>query len=698
MKKSFIYILIIFSLISQNIFADTLFQNDIKNITFTKNSIGKPEINITLDKNETINVIKKDDLEYVILMPETSSSLKGKPSLDKVSDVITGIDIKTQPYAKNIKGYTKITIRTTKPLSLNTKTIAYKPNTNVQKQPVKQTVKPDVIAQQVPKPTVKPVVKQEVKQDTSKQIEQNTKSDVSTSKPNGKSLFNKEPDIVILPVQKAEKPKTTAKKDVKPETNENIKTAEKVSQPKPVVNKTQKQDVPEKIALAPEKTEPKVQQPAVVKEETEEIIPTTQPSEPEVKAPEQVKKAEPAKPVKKSKSLFTSVFITGVLLLLLLFLKLLNKKDKYVKLQDVIAKNTDDNSENPQEEIVQEEINNLYGEEQVSKPRFTPPEEIIMPVHESFEHNTVLNEEEIPNEEILSELETSEEYNEPQEVPQEVIQENIDVPAETEEPEIIPPVTLQQEETVQEEIEQEETPLQTEEISASTEDYAYQSMQEPLANTTFETIDAVDTTIDVEDSFNENFNENVSVDDVFGVFDDEHETPENLVNNTEETVQEELPMANLSEESTLNENTGVYENTENVEVKTAGESDVTSENEIQTESEVQEESDIVTENEENTSEPEETQPEEETEVVQDSYNFTPTKSIYLINYEGVSILMASIKDEFFVLKKFDEIIDKPLMVRQTEKNSKKTTYIVRIGSFRGVIEVTLKNLEMVLEL
>lgn len=689
MKKSFIYILIIFSLISQNIFADTLFQNDIKNITFTKNSIGKPEINITLDKNETINVIKKDDLEYVILMPETSSSLKGKPSLDKVSDVITGIDIKTQPYAKNIKGYTKITIRTTKPLSLNTKTIAYKPNTNVQKQPVKQPVKTDVIAKQTPKPVIKPVTKQEVKPDvsTSKQIAQTPKQDMSTYKPNGKSLFNKdEPDIVIYPVQKAEKPKTTTKKDIKPETNENIKTAEKVSQPKPVVNKTQKQDAPEKIALAPEKTEPKVQQPAVVKEETEEIIPTTQPSEPEVKAPEQVKKAEPAKPVKKSKSLFTSIFITVVLLLLLLFLKLLNKKDKYVKLQDVIAKNTDDNSENPQEEIVQEEINNLYGEEQVSKPRFTPPEEIIMPVHESFEHNTVLNEEEIPNEEILSELEASD--NEPQEVSAE----STDIPTEIEEQEIVPPVILQ-EETVQET--QEEPQVSTEEVS--TEDNIYQNAQEPLAESTFETIDTVDTTIDVEDSFNENFNENVSVDDVFGVFDDEQETTP--VNNTEK--QEEIPMNNISEESTLNENAVVYENNESMEVETVAESNesiVQEENEVQ--SVVSEENDATEENTENISADTEETPDdtEETEVVQDSYNFTPTKSIYLINYEGVSILMASIKDEFFVLKKFDEIIDKPLMVRQTEKNSKKTTYIVRIGSFRGVIEVTLKNLEMVLEL
>ena len=60
--------------------------------------------------------------------------------------------------------------------------------------------------------------------------------------------------------------------------------------------------------------------------------------------------------------------------------------------------------------------------------------------------------------------------------------------------------------------------------------------------------------------------------------------------------------------------------------------------------------------------------------------------------------MASIKDKFVILKKFDYFVDKPLLVRQTEKTKKKASYIVRVGIFRCVIEVTMKNVEMVLEL
>ena len=95
----------------------------------------------------------------------------------------------------------------------------------------------------------------------------------------------------------------------------------------------------------------------------------------------------------------------------------------------------------------------------------------------------------------------------------------------------------------------------------------------------------------------------------------------------------------------------------------------------------------------------EEQPEEDLEnIVRESYQLTPTKTLYLADYDGETVLMASIKDEFVVLKKFDEIIDKPMIVRRTEKNSKKSTYIVRVGSFRGVVEVTMKSVDLVLEL
>jgi len=86
------------------------------------------------------------------------------------------------------------------------------------------------------------------------------------------------------------------------------------------------------------------------------------------------------------------------------------------------------------------------------------------------------------------------------------------------------------------------------------------------------------------------------------------------------------------------------------------------------------------------------------DIIKGSFDLTPTKALYLVDYENSTILMAGIKDNYIVLKNFEKIIDKPFFVRQTEKTSKKANYIVKVGDFRGIVSVTLKNVELALEL
>lgn len=84
------------------------------------NASGGIQVKLYTNKpyGDSISVIKKSDSEYVILMPETSNSMTASPILNPVSAVVRGVSVKTQQYENGVKGYTKITISTTKPIEV----------------------------------------------------------------------------------------------------------------------------------------------------------------------------------------------------------------------------------------------------------------------------------------------------------------------------------------------------------------------------------------------------------------------------------------------------------------------------------------------------------------------------------------------------------------------------------------------------
>jgi hypothetical protein len=80
--------------------------------------------------------------------------------------------------------------------------------------------------------------------------------------------------------------------------------------------------------------------------------------------------------------------------------------------------------------------------------------------------------------------------------------------------------------------------------------------------------------------------------------------------------------------------------------------------------------------------------------VKSSYNIDSTRGFYLVDTDGVSALVGKVNNNAFMLKKFDYVVDKPLQVRQDDKN----IYIVRVGKFKCLVDVSADKMGTLLEI
>ncbi len=77
-----------------------------------------------------------------------------------------------------------------------------------------------------------------------------------------------------------------------------------------------------------------------------------------------------------------------------------------------------------------------------------------------------------------------------------------------------------------------------------------------------------------------------------------------------------------------------------------------------------------------------------------NYNIDANRSIYMVDNDGYSSIVGRIGEEVFVLKRFSTIINKPMQVRLDYEN----TYIVRVGEFKCLVEVSNNKMGMLLEI
>ena len=73
------------------------------------------------------------------------------------------------------------------------------------------------------------------------------------------------------------------------------------------------------------------------------------------------------------------------------------------------------------------------------------------------------------------------------------------------------------------------------------------------------------------------------------------------------------------------------------------------------------------------------------------------KGLYLVNYDDQYSLLGYINDKIFVIKKFETITNKKLQVRVNAKTEKSTTYIVRLDSYKALLDVSASNMKTLIE-
>lgn len=321
-NKYFRFLLVFGTFIaSQIVFAnDGLFQNNLLKMDVNKTSQGSVKVTLFTTKpyGDSVVVNKKSDKEYVILMPETASSMTAKPSFKNASDVVQNIEVKTQQYnpSQNQKGYTKITFSTTKPIEITpqiqTAKTEYKLSEKEYKELMSQTAKKQAVA-------VKPNQSQVTK-----------KAEKLASAPRPEKIvlrsYNEPTKKASKQTVKKEATKKTVTKPVVPAKKKVVE--QKVSQPAAV--QTQKAQMQPK-----EKAAPPMQKVEQVKEEKAPIQTIQTQVKPETKiippiAPTNIVPAEtPQKPLRKYQKLINKVknnyalgfgiLLIPILLLILLF-------------------------------------------------------------------------------------------------------------------------------------------------------------------------------------------------------------------------------------------------------------------------------------------------------------------------------------------------------------------------------------------
>ena len=111
-----------------NVFGANAYKNELIRVGFS--SLGVNDVKITLytskPYSEPLRLLKKNDSEFVLILPETYNSAPQKPSISDVIGEVTDADIKLYSFISNSteNGYTKIVIRTNGSINLYPEAVA----------------------------------------------------------------------------------------------------------------------------------------------------------------------------------------------------------------------------------------------------------------------------------------------------------------------------------------------------------------------------------------------------------------------------------------------------------------------------------------------------------------------------------------------------------------------------------------------
>ena len=766
------------------------FKNSVVNMKFTKDSVGNLKVNVVTAKPYTnpVFVNRKEDNRYVILLPETSNAMCGRPVIDNVAGTVSGVTIKTQPYsAGGCKGYTKITITSPHPIKVTAHASVPIGSAPVQAQ--KTVVKPTQTAAKttpvhVQKPVVKPTqtVAKTAPVQAQKTVVKPTQTVAKTTPVQAQKQVVKPTQTVakttLVQAQKqvAKPTQTVAKKAPVQAQKQVVKPTQTVAKTTPVQAQKQVAKPTKTVEQTKVATKPKV-------EDDFDIMP-----QPNILLKEQKQLSEDINGEKvvstdnKTSNKFSFDFdmikllmvisAIGLPILVLMFIISMNRKMRQ-KLQTVSETVQVEPAEDNQENVVndvEEDVNLAETQEMLQEENEILSDE----VDESFAN--IINKEEatdtimsMPLEQKIDEFLDDNVHDELSEPEEEVIEESI----------------LQEDESQEESEEEplEDNILDEVELEEVTEDLEYVEDDEPQEN--LEQVEDEESESDIDDveqttQDNEEVISEVEVED--NEFEDDEVLEENETSEQNEDVEEDIDEESendedvsideplISEEADLSdvsvdevdivEDDEQNENTEdnNSEIL---DNDIEDEEDNILSDESEHETDDLSAEDENADEiveeyiPDgfinEYEPEvdddsifeelradaldfseseleddldndsvEVDETVQDDEVFdelreeyvtvdglrvlskadlTDSSGFYLVNFENFSSLIGYINEEIFVLKTFDVFVNNEIYVKVAEQLSDKIyRYIVKVGLYKMVIEVTDKKMSHLIDL
>ena len=103
--------------------------NNLVQLDLKRSASNAVDVTLVTSENYGDNVLvrKKSDNKYVILIPQVRSAGYSASNLSGVKDLVSNVDVKTVDDTSG--GYTKVTLITTKPLDIKTRTVKSKPIT-----------------------------------------------------------------------------------------------------------------------------------------------------------------------------------------------------------------------------------------------------------------------------------------------------------------------------------------------------------------------------------------------------------------------------------------------------------------------------------------------------------------------------------------------------------------------------------------
>ena len=682
-KKTKLSMLLLASLISTNLVFASNYKNNVVDVKLNKETNNAVKVTIFTDKpyTEPVVVNKKANNKYVILMPETKSSLKCSPSITNLAGTVSDISVNTQAIEGG-KGYTKIVITSDKAITVvpRTQTSAVapqaKPQVDTQKlaeekakqEQAKKLAEEKARQEALAKAQAQKLAQEKAKQEQAKKLAEQKARQEALAKAQAQKLAQikaQQEQAKKLAEQKA-KQEALAKAQAQKSTQETVAHTETTKQPLEILKDEIETDKNANFANN--------QNDEILNNEINNNLKTIKERNAKKKKKAIVKQfnldenqsvIDNIKAVIKDyqninlwKLLLLASAITFPVIVIMLILGMDKKINKRIdasfrKEEEVVQTVTPQvyESAQPMQQIA-EEIQNVqkaveqvqasaqfnsfedmldkveeqtptYHEEQLNK---TPSTEFEEPVTTEFEEPEIITDEEFENDFETEDFEpefTNDELNVPaQEEPVSVIEEEVLLP------------------TVTEPVAQIQESLETYSPDGYISDFANVNDKDFFDELVLQTL---------ADGNANGLPEESPADEIFNFMQEDFTPQNNMLDN--------LNINNTEENQIINEDTIVT--TTNNETKQVEDDSLTMLTEVK---------------------------------------LNDNTGLYLVNYDNFSSLVGHINDEYFVIKKFDNIVNSGINLKQAEKLKDATRYLVRVGKDKMVLEVTETSMNRLLDL